>query len=148
MSCRKREHVALRNQQKLHHIGILYQDSITGFDEWKKQGFWIEKESVYEPEFQTTNSLMNSSGGLRVEIVVPDSGSKMEQFMHRRQGVHHLCFIEDLNMPDFYKSLDVKLLVSPTNSRLHGCPVSFYYSKTLGLIEIIHPNKSRTKASK
>ena len=131
----------MTNQQKLHHIGILYQDSETGFNEWKNQGFWVEKEAVYEPAFQTTNSLMNSSSGIRVEIVVPDIGSKVEKIMHRRQGVHHLCFVEDLNISNFYRNFGAKLLVSPTQSQLHGCPVSFYYSKTLGLVEIIHQNE-------
>ena len=130
------------NHQDLnfHHIGVLTDNIERSKSELSDFGFIFIKD-IFDPLQKVDLAFGNNSQNILLELVCPREGSKIQRLIKKNGvGPYHLCF-EVSSILDFEPELKKRgylCTLKPTKAiAFDNRLVSFFFSKNLGLIELL-----------
>lgn len=126
---------------KVHHIGYLVKKIRGGVEAFKKLGFFVKKDIVFD-DYRKINVCFLEKDGYVVELVSPTSeDSIVSNLMKRyRNCPYHLCYITDnyeFDIQELLKQHYVFCSEKHEACAIDGKNVCFMINPNIGMIEII-----------
>tara|TARA_R110002072_G_scaffold177378_7_gene333289 strand:+ start:108 stop:524 length:417 start_codon:yes stop_codon:yes gene_type:complete len=128
---------------KFHHIGVATSNIEKAILRYKSLGYHHENEELFEDPIQKVRiCFMVKDGHPIIELIEPlIEGSPIDHILQKMGATcYHTCY-EVQNFEDFTaiarKNRFVQILKPTPAVAFHGKRVSFYYSKEIGIIELL-----------
>ncbi len=125
---------------KFHHIGVLTNNIEQSKKELSNLGFYFNKD-IFDPVQEVDLSFGVNDKNLLIELVKPTKNSKILGLLKKNgAGPYHLCFevssIQEKE-PDLKKRGFICVLKPTRAIAFDNNLISFFFSKSLGLIELL-----------
>jgi len=131
---------------KVHHIGYLVQNIDAAINNFKKQGWQITREKIFDEAREIFVCFMENSGVI-IELVQPSEDCRLFTKLQKRIGnaPYHICYLS--GETDFEKLISNlqeqgNFLVRPPQNAvaLENRKVVFFMNEFTGLFEVIDKN--------
>ena len=126
---------------KIHHIGYLVKRLARSEEAFRKTGFTVEREAVYD-HIRDVNISFMKNGGYRVELIEPASKTSplYPLLKNYKNSPYHICYtVEDLAGSVKELEDDGFMIIRDTQEApaLDGRNVVFMVSADIGIIELV-----------
>ena len=130
---------------KVHHIGYLVSDMKDALKEFRRLGYEVRQETMYDP-LRNINICFVENGSTLVELIEPGKDCALFTKLHRKIGnaPYHIGYITDIGRGGLERKLEELqtngyILVQPpeTAIALGSMKAAFLMNTDAGLIEVI-----------
>ncbi len=127
--------------QAVHHIGYLVKNISKSMESFQMLGYTRVSEITYDAEREIEICFMKN-GDYTIELVCPMSNTSVVSSLIKKIGVsaYHICYeVEDLVATGDYLRTQGYLPIAEAAPApaIEGRKVAFYYSKNMGMIELV-----------
>ena len=126
---------------EVHHIGYLVKDMQKAINRFKRLGFCVDGDKVFD-EYRGIDILFMVNGRYRIELVTPVTETSIVANTIKKLGntPYHICYYCD-NIEETVELLRterfVQTGVAAPAPAIDGHRVCFLYNASIGLIELV-----------